>query len=107
MAIPKGMDKVAITVLRSRAELEELWRASPHRVESGAVSFRDAPGDRGTEIHAECGDEPRAEVLDALRRFKQVVETGEITRSDATPDGEKAEAKLDQRPAQPLEEVSA
>ena len=98
------MDKLAITVLRPRAELEELWRSSPHRVEAGAVTFRDAPGDRGTEIHVEFDDEPRAKVYDALRRFKQVVETGEITRSDATPDGEKAEAKLDQRPAQPLED---
>ena len=43
-----------------------------------------------------------AKVKDELRRFKQRVETGEVARSDATPEGEKAEAKLKQRPAQPL-----
>jgi hypothetical protein len=47
---------------------------------------------------------PLAKVKDDLRRFKQHVETGEIARSDATPEGELAERKLKQRPAQPLEE---
>jgi hypothetical protein len=41
-------------------------------------------------------------VKDDLRRFKQRVETGEIPRSDGTPEGERAERKLKQRPAQPL-----
>ena len=47
---------------------------------------------------------PLAKVKDELRRFKQRVETGEIPRSDGTPEGELAERKLKQRPAQPLSE---
>jgi hypothetical protein len=50
------------------------------------------------------GGEPLAKVKADLRRFKQHVETGEIPRSDSTPEGELAERKLKQRPAQPLAE---
>jgi uncharacterized membrane protein len=105
--------------------VKRLWGGSEYRErieESGAaVRFADAPGDRGTEIHVELdskgpggkvgetvqkllGAAPLAKVKDDLRHFKQIVETGEIPRSDATPEGERAERKLKQRPAQPLEE---
>jgi hypothetical protein len=50
------------------------------------------------------GTEPLAKVKDDLRRFKAHVETGEIPRSDGAPEGELAERKLKQRPAQPLED---
>lgn len=72
------------------------WRSLPGSdVEnSGVVRFEDAPGDRGTEVHVRLsyyppagsasaaiaklfGKEPSRQVLDDLRRFKQVVETGE------------------------------
>jgi uncharacterized membrane protein len=99
-----------ITVLRPREELERLWRE--HEPLEGAT-FADAPGDRGTEIHVDVesggvlsklsGGDPRAKAMDALRRFKALVETGEVPRSDATPEGELAERKLKQRPAQPLD----
>ena len=102
--------KAAITVLRSRDELRQLWEASEHRPADVTATFKDAPGDRGTEIHVEF-DRPRvrgmareAKVKDGLRRFKQVVETGQIVRSEGTPEGEAAERKLKQRPAQPLED---
>ena len=116
--------KAAITVNRPREEVERLWASSGFRPEytdgaDAAVAFTDAPGDRGTEIHVDLnesapggklgevvqklvGTEPKAKVMDDLRRFKQVVETGEITRSDATPEGEALERDLDQRPGQPL-----
>jgi hypothetical protein len=116
----------AITVLRPREELERLWKSSEHRPQyiegaEAAVTFRDAPGDRGTEIHVDLeehapggklgeviqklfGSEPLAKVKDDLRRFKQKVETGEVARSDGSPEGERAERKLKQRPAQPLDE---
>jgi hypothetical protein len=104
------MSKATITVLRPREELERLWRE--HEPVAGAT-FQDAPGDRGTEIHVDVesggvlskltGDDPRAKAMDALRRFKALVETGEVPRSDATPEGELAERKLKQRPAQPLD----
>jgi uncharacterized membrane protein len=117
--------KAAITINRPRAEVERLWRSPDYRAEwiegaDAAVRFSDAPGDRGTEIHVDlnesapggklgeailkvAGKEPLAKVKDDLRRFKQRVETGEIPRSDGAPEGELAERKLKQRPAQPLE----
>ena len=115
--------KAAITVYRPRDEVERRWKSSPPEYIANAdatVTFADAPGDRGTEIHVALdsaragklgeaaqkltGKEPRAKTMDDLRRFKQQVETGEITRSEGTPEGELAKRKLKQRPAQPLEE---
>jgi len=115
--------KAAITVLCSRDELQRLWGSSEYRPEyianaDAAVEFKAAPGDRGTEIHVNleydapggklgdivakfAGSAPLPKVKDDLRRFKAQVETGEIARSDATPEGESAERKLKQRPAQP------
>jgi uncharacterized membrane protein len=43
---------------------------------------------------------PEQQVLDDLRRFKQIMETGEIVRSDATPQGS---GQMLQRPAQPAQ----
>ena len=113
--------RAAITVHRSRAEIRQLWESPDHRPEyvaaaNAAVSFKDAPGDRGTEIHVALdgtggtlqkltGAARLAKVKDELRRFKQLVETGEIPRSDSTPEGERAERKLRQRPAQPLDDA--
>jgi uncharacterized membrane protein len=116
----------AITVLRPNNEVQRLWQDRALRCAyldelEARVTFRPAPGDRGTEIHAEIehdapagkvgealdkvrGAMPRAKAMDELRRFKQRVETGVIVRSDGSPEGELAERKLDQRPAQPLDE---
>jgi len=110
--------KTAITVNRPPDQVRELWSSAAHGSEwlaqAGAtVSFLSAPGDRGTEIHVEVGDEASLvsklkggarlpKVKDELRRFKQRVETGEVPRSDGSPEGELAERKLKQRPAQPL-----
>jgi len=104
--------RTAITINRPREEVERLWRSTAHEVD-GDVTFKDAPGDRGTEIHVDLGGDPSlvqkltrtmplAKVKDELRHFKQRVETGEIARSDAAPEGEQAERKLKQRPAQPV-----
>ena len=116
----------AITVNRPREEVQRLWTSPDFRLEHArdaraVVRFEDAPGDRGTEIHVELSDGrssnrlgevvgkitgafPLAKVKDDLRRFKQQVETGEIARSDGAPEGELAERKFKQRPAQPLDE---
>jgi hypothetical protein len=118
--------KAAITVLREPEDVRRLWQDPQHRpqyipsLDEASVTFRTAPGDRGTEIHVDLGaaasgklaqplqkvrgTEPVAKVKDDLRRFKQHVETGEIARSDGTPEGEMVERKLKQRPAQPLDE---
>ena len=112
----------AITVNRSRDEVERLWQ--PSYVDGAAVRFADAPGDRGTEIHVDleprlpggklgetvakiAGRYPLAKVKDDLRRFTAQVETGEIPRSDATPEGERVERKFKQRPAQPVGQEKA
>jgi uncharacterized membrane protein len=113
--------RAAITVHRRPDEIRRLWGSPDHRPESiaatnAAVRFKDAPGDRGTEIHVALegvggklrtltGTVRLAKLKDELRRFKQLVETGEIPRSDSTPEGERAERKLKQRPAQPLDDA--
>ncbi len=68
---------------------------------SGSVLFTPAPGARGTEVRVEFSYRPPAgrigdalaklfrespdqQVKDDLRRFKQVMETGEVARSDAS-----------------------
>ena len=112
----------AITVHRPRQEVERLWHSPEYRSDyiaglGAGLSFADAPGDRGTEIHVELersgnpvgrllGAPKLAKVKDELRRFKQRVETGEIARSDGTPEGERVKRKLKQRPAQPLDETA-
>ena len=64
-----------------------------------------APGGKlGEAVQKLFGSEPLAKVKDDLRRFKQITETGVIVRSDGAPEGELAERKLKQRPAQPLDD---
>jgi uncharacterized membrane protein len=116
----------AITVLRPPDIVQRLWQdADLHPAYLDEIdaqtTFTAAPGERGTEIHVAIehdtlggkvgevvdkvrGALPRAKAMDELRRFKQRVETGVIVRSDGSPEGELAERKLDQRPAQPLQE---
>jgi uncharacterized membrane protein len=79
------------------------WRSLPGSSvpNSGQVRFMEAPGHRGTEVQVELrydppgnkvgaalaklfGEEPGQQVADDLRRFKQVLETGEVIYSDAT-----------------------
>jgi hypothetical protein len=118
--------KTAVTVLGSPAEIQRRWEEDGYRPDyidstDAAVDFKAAPGDRGTEIHVDLsrsapggklgemvrrltGDGPLAKVKDDLRRFKALVETGVIPRSDGAPEGELAERKLKQRAAQPLDE---
>jgi hypothetical protein len=118
--------RTAITVLGSPDEVSRMWQDPSFRPEyitdiDAAVTFRQAPGDRGAEIYVALqraepkgplgevvqkvvGSASMAKVKDDLRRFKQLVETGEVARSEGSPEGERAERKLKQRPAQPLKE---
>jgi hypothetical protein len=118
--------RTAITVLGSPDEVRGMWQDPTFRPEyiadlDAAVTFRAAPGDRGTEIYVALqraepkgklgevvqkvvGSVSMAKVKDELRRFKQLVETGEVARSEGAPEGERVERKLKQRPAQPLEQ---
>ena len=86
----------------------------------GTVRFAPAPGGRGTEVRVELrydlpggkaaalvaklfGENPDQQVRDDLRRFKQVLETGEVVRSEGSPEGTRAFRQLTQKPAQPVE----
>jgi uncharacterized membrane protein len=82
------------------------WRSLPgSQIEnSGSVRFTKAPADRGTEVHVSLqyeppagkagaalaklfGEEPAQQLTDDLRRFKQVMETGEVMFSDGSLEG--------------------
>jgi uncharacterized membrane protein len=99
------------------------WRTLPGAglASSGSVAFADAPGARGTEVRVElrydppagvagaalvslAGESPNAQIRDDLRRFKQLLETGTVVRSEGSPEGPLARRLLRQRPAQPLPE---
>jgi hypothetical protein len=92
----------AITILAGeeqiRPRLEELGIAS-----YGEVTFRPAPGDRGTEVVVKTSKQTDKVKAD-LRRVKQLIEVGEIVRSDGAPEGSEVKRQLLQRPAQPLTE---
>jgi len=86
---------------------------------AGTVSFVPAPDGVSTEVHVALtydipggavgkavakyfGEEPHQQLDDDLRRLKQVLETGEVVRSDGAPWGKRARKEFPQRPAQPL-----
>jgi uncharacterized membrane protein len=94
------------------------WRSLPESdvPNSGSVRFRDAPGNRGTEVIVELkyqppggrlaaliaklfGEEPHQQVKGDLRRLKQVMEIGEVVNSDAS-------IHRYSHPAQPPEDLS-
>jgi uncharacterized membrane protein len=88
---------------------------------AGEVRFSPAPGGRATEVHVELtyappagtlgalvaklfGENPAQQVSDDLRRFKQLIETGEIARSEGSPLGSRTTNQARQRDAQPLDD---
>jgi uncharacterized membrane protein len=100
------------------------WRSLPDAQvpNAGSVRFVPAPGDRGTEVHVELrydppagklgkavaklfGEEPSQQIAGDLRRFKQVVETGEVARSDASIQGKKPTRHPAQPPKRPPTET--
>ncbi|GAA4972171.1 hypothetical protein GCM10025331_77410 [Actinoplanes utahensis] len=89
---------------------------------SGTVRFVPAPDGVSTEVHVALtydipggtigkavakyfGEEPHQQLDDDLRRLKQVLETGEVVRSDGAPWGKRARKEFPQRPAQPLSDA--
>jgi uncharacterized membrane protein len=110
----------AITINRSQAEIAaQLAQADPPLSDEDAqISYTAAPGGRGTEVRvllpnspgglgqkvaAVMGVDAQRKLDDALRRFKQLLETGEVARSDASPDGTDAPSQRNQRPAAPAD----
>jgi uncharacterized membrane protein len=108
----------AVTIRGTQQEIAaRLPQAEPPLSDDDAqVSYAPTPGDRGTEVRvvlpnapgglgqkvaAVVGVDAQRELDDALRRFKQLLETGEIPRSDGSPTGTDARAQRSQEPAQP------
>jgi uncharacterized membrane protein len=94
----------AVTVNRRPEEVSSDGRLPEPLAELGdkiEVQFREAPGGRGTEIHARVrgpvptgltgtaaritGNDPRQPLRDALRKSKCLLETGEILSRDREP----------------------
>lgn len=82
------------------------WQSLPgSRIpNAGSVMFLDAPGGRGTEVKVTIqydppggsagaaiariwGEEPSQQVYDDLRRFKQILETGQVVSTEGQPSG--------------------
>jgi uncharacterized membrane protein len=81
---------------------------------AGSVQFKDAPGDRGTEVIVEIqynppagilgafaakmwGEEPSQQIEEDLRRFKQIMEAGEIPSTQGQPAGRTEADRRQQR----------
>ncbi|GAA3221913.1 hypothetical protein GCM10020216_033730 [Nonomuraea helvata] len=86
---------------------------------SGSVRFTDGPAGRGTAVHVTLeyrgrgravgatvarmfGEYPEQQIRDDLRRFKQIMETGEAPLSEGGPQGVRPLRRLGQRSAQPV-----
>lgn len=100
------------------------WQSVPGKgiENSGCVDFTPDHAGRGTEVRVTIayqmpggalgkaaasilGESPEQQVNDDLRRFKQIMETGQVLRSDGSPEGTVAGRQLHQQPAQPSGKV--
>ncbi|HEU4629636.1 MAG TPA: SRPBCC family protein [Gemmatimonadaceae bacterium] len=104
---PGGTTVTWDAVIHNEVENEIIaWKSTPGaRVpNAGSVHFQDAPGGRGTEVHVVLeyappggrlgsavarllGEEPHGQVRDDLRRFKAMMETGEVLTTDGQSSG--------------------
>lgn len=90
---------------------------------AGTIRFETAPGDEGTEVTVQVeyiapggklgqligkltGAEPGQQIGDTLRRFKALMECGEIPTTKGQPVGEPQKSKLDQQARKGAEEPS-
>ena len=99
------------------------WRTTDEAdiANTGVVSFEPRPGGRGTIVRVDLeyrppghiagaalalmfNRNPSQQIDDDLRRFKQYIETGELVRSDGSPEGT---GRIAQRPARPTAAVHA
>jgi uncharacterized membrane protein len=111
--------RAAVTIRRTQTEIETAWSGAGGAPfgDDAEVSYAPAPGGRGTEVRvtlgqdagrgvgeklaALVGTDSRRRLEDALRRLKQILETGEVLRSDASPEGTDARRQRTQPSAQP------
>jgi len=111
----------AVTINCSQEEIvRRLPEAeAPLSDDTAQLSYAPAPGNRGTEVRvvldksapggglgqkvaAALGTDPQRQLDDALRRFKQLLEAGEVIRSEGSPEGTDAKQQRRQRPAEPM-----
>jgi uncharacterized membrane protein len=118
---PGGSVEWEAEILEDRPQELISWRTVDRSdiPNSGTVRFTPAPGGRGTEVRVELrfsppggrvgaavatmfGEHPYQQVRDDLRRFKQVIETGEVARSEGTPEGINTRRQMMQHSGQPV-----
>jgi uncharacterized membrane protein len=99
-----------VTIKRTVEDVQQFWRDlenlppfmeyldAPAR-QGASVWFQPAPADRGTEVTVERDEGSAEQLRDDLRRFKQVMETGEVVLSEGSLEGAGQGARR-QRPAQ-------
>ena len=124
-AAPFGTDVEWDAEIIDEAPGEKIaWRSTGNAdvPNAGTVRFVAAPDGVSTEVHVVLvydipggtvgkavakyfGEEPHQQLDDDLRRLKQVLETGEVVRSDGAPWGKRARKEFPQRPAQPLSDA--
>ncbi|BBX63888.1 hypothetical protein MSAS_30620 [Mycobacterium saskatchewanense] len=102
------------------------WQSLPGSVveNGGSVEFAPTPDGKSTEVRVTIGyhlpggalgeaaltllgESPDQQVNDDLRRFKQILETGQVMRSEGSPEGAAAGRQLHQQPAQSNQGASA
>jgi uncharacterized membrane protein len=124
-AAPFGKDVGWDAEITEEAPGERIgWRSTENAdvPNEGTVRFGPAPDGVSTEVHVVLhydipggalgkavakyfGEEPHQQLDDDLRRLKQVLETGEVVRSDGAPWGKRARKEFPQRPAQPVSDA--
>ncbi len=107
---PQGGQVEWTAELSSDVPAQQLgWRTLPNAglYHAGVVRFLPAPGSRGTRVEVDfsyraplgktdrrmatlLGDEPSQQVDEDLRRFKQLIETGEIPTTVGQPSGKRS-----------------
>lgn len=115
---PAGTVEWDAEIVEEQANELIAWRSLPESDirHQGSVRFREAPADRGTEVDVQLqydapggkagamiaklfGEEPMQQIRDDLRRFKQVMETGEVVLSEGSLEGA-GQGPMKQRAAQ-------
>ena len=101
------------------------WQSLPGSAidNRGSVEFTPTAAGDGTEVRVELGyrlpggalakaaatllgESPDQQVNDDLRRFKQILETGQVLRSSGSPEGAAAVRQMHQQNAQPIKGVT-
>jgi hypothetical protein len=117
--------RTAITIRRSEEDVRSAFRTyewnafEPEALErDGEARITSAPGGRGVELHIDheagigrlgaltakvSGSSPDQQINDDLRKFKALLETGSIVRSETSPAGPSARSQIlhKAQPAQP------